>query len=117
MTQNRGLVLHVAYDDTDRILKAVRSAKNARKALGDDVVIDIIAQNASVKGALKTDPNADEIASMLAELPGVTIHLCRMAVEGNGIDEADLIDGVEVTPTASAFAAQRQFDGYAYVRV
>lgn len=117
MTDTRGIVLHVAYDETERLLKAAHSASNAIKVLGDDVVVDIIAQNRSVMGALKSDPNATEIASILAERPTVTIHLCRMAVEGNGMDEADLIDGVQVTPTASAFAAQRQFEGFAYVRV
>lgn len=117
MTQNRGIVLHVAYDEPERILKAMHSARNALNVLGTDVVIDIIAQGGSVTGAAKSAAAADEIATMLNELPSVTIHLCGMAVEGTGTNESDLIDGVRIAPTATAFAAQRQFEGYAYVRV
>lgn len=112
----RGIVYHIADNDPARILMATASARNAIAALGDDVRVDILAQGGSVTGATKSAAQAAELDAALKELPTVEVWLCSLAARGNGITEADLIDGAHLAATATAHAAQRQFEGWAYVR-
>ncbi|MGO1543981.1 MAG: DsrE family protein [Gulosibacter sp.] len=112
----RGFVYHVADDNPARILMATASARNAIAALGEDVRVDILAQGGAVRGATKQSAEADKLKAALAELPTVQVWLCSLAAQGNGITEDDLLDGVHLAATATAHAAQRQFEGWAYIR-
>lgn len=112
----RGFVYHVADNDPARILMATASARNAIAALGDDVRVDILAQGGAVTGATKSAAHAADLAAALEELPTVQVWLCSLAARGNGITEDDLLENVHLAATATAHAAQRQFEGWAYIR-
>ena len=115
-TRDRKIVFHVSHEDPARLLAAVASSELILKHVGDDVVIDIIAQSSSVAGSVRSAEGGEELEQRLAGLPTVTMYLCEMAVDGNNVDRSQIVDGIEITPSASAFVAQRQFDGFAYIR-
>lgn len=112
----RGLVIHINSDDPARLFGAYQSAANAMKVLGDDVQVDIVAQGACIIGATLSYAGSSELENALADNPNVNIHLCSLAVRARELAKADFIGDTHFTPTATAHCAQRQFEGWAYVR-
>ena len=113
MNDVASLVLHVpAAGD---LMAVIRSVDNLRRELGDQVVIEVVAHGPGLEVLLAESAVAAQVADRLAA--GVAFTGCQNTLNGRGLTSADLVPGVAVAGSGLAHAAQRQWQGYAYVRL
>lgn len=111
-----GLVIHSAGPlEADNLAGILRSAANARAALGRDAAIEVVIQGPGVKLLAAGSPASEAIAG--AEEPRVGILACGNSLRSAGMDTADLAPGVEMVPAAIAHLTRRQWAGWAYARL
>ena len=112
----RGLLIHsVGPSGQDAFAAVLRSAANARAALGDATAIEVVVQGPGVlllaAGSLAKDAIDD------ARLRDVHLLACGNSMRSAGLEEADLAPGVGSVPAAIAHLARRQWDGWSYARL
>ena len=95
-----------------------RALSNVRNLLETDMVdMESIVLVANSKGIhLLTKEGAhypDEVQSLTDA--GVSFRVCANTMEGIGITESDLLDGVEVVPAGVGELTKLQTEGYAYI--
>ncbi|OMH27857.1 hypothetical protein BKD30_02370 [Tersicoccus phoenicis] len=93
----------------------LRSAANARAALGLEAGIEVVVQGPGVKLLAQNSPAAE--ASTNAGQLGVDILACGNSMRSAGMGDKDLAPGVGTVPAAIAHLAQRQWEGWAYARL
>ncbi|PSP73259.1 hypothetical protein BRC86_10245 [Halobacteriales archaeon QS_3_64_16] len=92
---------------------------NVRNLLADETLAHeavALVVNGGGIGLLREDsPQCEGIEALAAE--GVTLKSCRNTLEGGDIDEADLLDGVEIVPSGIGEVARLQSEeNYAYFK-
>jgi len=115
----RHLLLH-AYGDphSSAVVTAIRAAHNARAAFPEpeNVTIHIVVQGGAVQQLLPQPGDPDNFSAITAD--GTTeILACENSLHGSNLTPSDLADGVTTTPAAVAYLAQKQWDGWAYIRL
>ena len=111
-----GLLIHSAGPlEKDALAGILRSATNARAALGQGAGIEVVVQGPGVKLLATNSPAAEAITSA-GELR-VGILTCGNSMRSAGMDNKDLAPGVGAVPAAIAHLARRQWDGWAYARL
>ncbi|WP_207597803.1 DsrE family protein [Arthrobacter sp. D5-1] len=111
-----GLLIHSAGPlEQDALAGVLRSAANARAALGQGPGIEVVIQGPGVKLLAKSSP-ATEAITNAGELD-VGILACGNSMRSAGMEDIDLAPGVGTVPAAIAHLAWRQWDGWAYVRL
>lgn len=109
-----GLILHVQGPTLDSLAGSIRIAANARTEL-PDIPIEIVLQGALVAAAtVNVMPQA-----LLATAQGVRVEIkvCANSLRSQDIDVSDLAEGIGVVPAAVSHLAERQWQGWAYVRI
>ena len=108
-------VLHLISGDGD---EQETTFKIARNLLDDESgSIDEVAVVAQADGieAVTTDGEyGDRVRSLLDD--GVSFKGCSNTLEALGLDEADLVDGVETVPEGAVEVTRLENEGYAYMR-
>ena len=79
------------------------------------VVIELLLNGEAVRAAAAAAPEAAGCRELLRE-EGVEIAVCNNALRKNGIAAEELTEGVRVVPAGVVELAERQFQGYAYIR-
>lgn len=111
-----GLLIHSAGPlGQDALTGILRSAANARAALGQGADIEGIVQGPGVK-LLPTNSPATEAITSAGQLH-VDILACSNSMRSAAMEDKDLAPGVGTVPAAIAHLARRQWDGWAYVRL
>lgn len=112
----RGLVTHSAGRLSDGALSGVlRSSQNAVASLGPEVPVEAIIQGPGVALLVKGSGSAEVISTAVAS--GVRVLACGNSLRSAGVPTDGLLPGVEVVPAAIVHLAERQWDGWAYVRL
>lgn len=115
----RGLVLHVLAPEPgteERVLRgAFRSAVNAQADLPSGTPLEIVVQGAAVVALEAGSPLAGDVAGL--ERAGVGILACSNSLVSAGLDAARLMGGIAVASSAIGQVTQRQWLGWAYVRL
>lgn len=112
----RGLLIHSAGPlEQDALAGILRSAANARAALGQGSGIEVVIQGPGVKLLAKSTSASDAIANA-AQLD-VGILACGNSMRSAGMEDKDLAPGVGMVPAAIAHLAERQWGGWAYARI
>ncbi|MGW6172569.1 DsrE family protein [Arthrobacter sp. NPDC055138] len=112
----RGLLIHSAGPhEQDALPGILRSAANARAALGPETEIEVLVQGPGVV-MLATGTPASEAIDNARKLD-VRILACGNSMRSAGLEDGDLALGVEAVPAAIAHLAQRQWTGWAYARL
>ncbi|MFT4471749.1 DsrE family protein [Arthrobacter sulfonylureivorans] len=112
----RGLLIHSAGQlERDALAGILRSAANARAELGPGVGIEVVIQGPGVTLLASNSPSAESISST-AQLD-VRILACGNSLRSAGLAAEDLAPAVDTVPAAIAHLAQRQWGGWAYVRL
>lgn len=111
---NKGMLLHVSGADAAGIQAGVRAARNARAHL-PAVEIEIVVQGpcvAFLRAGSVLEPE-------LAALPEQAVHVlaCGNSMRSAEVEADQLNRDVSTVPAAVGHLAERQFDGWAYVRV
>jgi uncharacterized protein len=111
-----GLLIHSAGPlEQDALAGILRSAANARSALGQETGIEVVIQGPGVK-LLATNSPATEAITNAGQLH-VNILACGNSMRSAGMEDKDLAPGVGTAPAAIAHLARRQWDGWAYARL
>jgi uncharacterized protein len=111
-----GLLIHSAGPlEEDALAGVLRSAANARAALGQGCGIEVVVQGPGVK-LLANNSAAAEAITNAGQLD-VGIFACGNSMRSAGMDDEDLAPGVGTVAAAIAHLAWRQWDGWAYARL
>lgn len=111
-----GLLIHSAGPlEQEALTGILRSAANARAALGQGAHIEVVIQGPGVK-LLATNTPATEAITNAGQLH-VDILACGNGMRSAGMEDQDLAPGVGTVPAAIAHLARRQWDGWAYARL
>lgn len=110
-----GVVMHAHGERGDAVLAALRSARNVRAEMAN-VPLEIVVQGGAVASVVTADGVYADALQAIAEVP-VAVALCHNSLVGAGLDDSDVPTGLVVVPAAAAHLAQRQWQGWAYVRL
>jgi uncharacterized protein len=111
-----GLLIHsVGPLEQEALTGILRSAANARAALGQGAHIEVVVQGPGVK-LLAADAFATEAITNPGQLH-VDILARGNSMRSAGMEDKDLAPGVGTVPAAIAHLARRQWDGWAYARL
>jgi hypothetical protein len=112
----RGLLIHAAGPlEHDALTGILRSAANARAALGAAAAIEVVVQGPGVR-LLAKGPALNDAVDDARKL-GVELLACGNSLRSAGLADSDLTAGVQTVPAAIAHLARRQWDGWAYARL
>lgn len=110
-----GVVLHAQGELRDVVQSALRAAFNLRTALAD-AGVEIVVQGGAA-GLVVTDEDVSaEVLRTMREVRA-DVALCHNSLISLGLGQALVPPGVLVVPAAVAHLAQRQWQGWAYVRL
>jgi len=111
-------------NEIDRANAALRNIGNHLKATGtpieDKIDLAVVSHSSGVymllEGATNSkgqlyEPKIQELMSK-----GVEFLQCRNTLRGKGIKKKDLVDGVKIVPSGVAEIAEKQRNGYAFVK-
>lgn len=107
-------VIHV--DESEKWPMAQGNARNLVaycQERGLDWTVEIVVNGGAV--VLLTSSSSVRGLEELLTL-GVVVAACNNALQGNGIDPADLCPGVTVVPAGVVELVRRQGEGYAYIK-
>ncbi|MET4901678.1 DsrE family protein [Paenarthrobacter sp. CC6] len=111
-----GLLIHSAGPlEQEALTGILRSAANARAALGQGAHIEVVIQGPGVKLLAANTPATEAITN--AGQLHVDILACGNSMRSAGMEDQDLAPGVGTVPAAIAHLARRQWDGWAYARL
>lgn len=108
-------VLHLVSGDED---EQETTFKIARNLLDDESgsidEVAVVAQAAGIEALTSDGEYRDHVQSLLED--GVSFKGCSNTLEALGLEEADLVDGVETVPEGAVEVTRLQDEGYAYLR-
>ena len=78
-------------------------------------MIEVLANSAAVEGYALSSPEHETAMKTLSE-EGIRFAACGNALKGTGLTKADIFDFVTVVPAEVVELAERQAEGYAYIR-
>ena len=113
------ILFHI--DDTSRWMVLMSSVKNTVKygeETGEKIGIEIVANSDAVEFLLpeiaEKKKLEEDFKTLLAK--GVKIVACKNALIAHGIEDEQLIPGIEVVRASMIELAEKQNEGYAYIR-
>ncbi len=109
------LVIHVHGAHPGTVTAGLRTARNARTAL-PDTPIEVVVQGGAVAELTSTAELATAITAAHSD-HGIEVLACANSLRAVGIAAQDLTAGVTTVPVAVTHLAQRQWAGWAYVRL
>lgn len=110
-----GLVIHVSGGERETFSAALRYASNFVAASDGSRPVDVVVNGAALDLLLAPC----ELRAQVSELHQgglVLFSACANTMAARGITAADLHPVAEVVPAAVTHLAQRQWDGWAYLR-
>ena len=78
-------------------------------------MIEVLANSAAVEGYALSSPEHETAMKTLSE-EGLRFAACGNALKGTGLTKDDIFDFVTVVPAGVVELAERQAEGYAYIR-
>jgi intracellular sulfur oxidation DsrE/DsrF family protein len=97
------------------LASVLRSSANARAALEPGAAIEVVVQVPGVCLLTADSPVGDAITH--SQHLNVEILGCANSLRSAGLDAEDFAAGVGIVPAAVAHLAERQWQGWAYVRL
>lgn len=111
-----GLVVHGFGPDSGTWLAGLlRSAGNARRALGPERAVEVVVQGLGVR--LLRAGIGDQSALDGALSADIHVLACENSMTRAGVQKDELHRGVETVDAAVAHLARRQWENWAYVRL
>ena len=111
-------------NEIDRANAALRNIGNHLAATGTPmegkIDLDVVSHSSGVYMLLKGATNskgelyAPKVKSLMTK--GVDFLQCRNTLQGKGLKKSDLINGVEIVPSGVAELAEKQRNGFAFIK-
>lgn len=113
--QGPGLLIHAAGPlEPNTLAGVLRSSANARAALKPGAAIEVVVQGPGVR-LLTADSPVGEAIIHTRQLD-VEVLACANSMRSAGLEAENLAIGISIVPAAVAHLAERQWQGWAYVR-
>lgn len=112
---NQCVVIQLREDADDAIFSATRAAKNLLAEI-PDATVELVVQGGAVSGLTRGADQAGKLREILTGMPQLIVVACANALAAHDVTEADLAEGIQVTPAGVAHVARRQWEGWAYLR-
>jgi uncharacterized protein len=110
-----GLLIHAAGRlEPNTLAGILRSSANARAALTPGTAIEVVVQGPGVR-LLAADSRVGDAITHSQHL-NVEILACANSLRSAGLDAEELAAGISAVPAAVAHLAERQYQGWSYVR-
>ncbi|NVM98050.1 DsrE family protein [Arthrobacter sp. SDTb3-6] len=110
----RGLLMHGFGVGAENVAGVFRSALNAAAGLpGAD--IEIVIQGPAVAALVSGGALAGPVGEALQR--GIAVRACENSMRSATVDAAGLAPGILPVPSAVVHLAQRQWEGWAYIRL
>ncbi len=104
--------MHIPH--ADHLAAILRNVSNLRAALDPDDKIDVVTHGPGLDLLLETTEHAATVTDLIRQ--GVQFSACRNTLASRALTAADLVPGATLIDSAVGHLAQRQWDGYAYLR-
>lgn len=113
------ILFHVDQEDRwgvclGNIYNTLKYYEDKEEAIRLEVVVNAVAVRELSKTGAADAGLLDEMSEYIRR--GVRIVACRNALTGQNIKDEDLVEGVEVVPAAIIEMAEKQNEGWAYIR-
>ena len=108
-------VFHLITGDPDQQKTALTIAENLTE--DDSVEMDdiaVVAQADGIEPLTAGGTHSETVESLLET--GISFKACGNTLDMEGLDESDLVDGVETVPSGAGELTRLQDDGYSYIR-
>lgn len=110
-----GLLIHAAGPlEPNTLAGVLRSSANARAALNPGAAIEAVVQGPGVHLLTADSPISEAIIH--TQQLDVEILACANSMNSASLEAEDLTAGIGTVPAAVAHLAERQWQGWAYVR-
>lgn len=76
--------------------------------------VAVVAQADGIRAVAADGDHDQQVRSLLDE--GVPFAACSNTLDGKGMDESDLVAGVETVPAGAVEVTRLQQEGYGYIR-
>lgn len=110
------LLIHANGNTPELLAAALRSARNTSTTLGPDADIHVVAQGPLVRSLIAGSPLSADITETLQNA-NIHVHACENSMNGAGVNPTELLQNVRTVPSAVAYLAQRQWEGWAYISI
>ena len=110
------LLIHAHGNTAELLAAALRSARNTSTALASTAEIHIVAQGPLVRLLTGGSPLSTDVAETL-ENANIHVHACENSMNGAGVTRTELLQKVCTVPSAVAYLAERQWEGWAYISI
>ncbi|MEF8793334.1 DsrE family protein [Thiohalorhabdus sp.] len=111
-------------NEIDRANGALRNVGNHLEATGTplegNIDLAVVSHSSGVYMLLEGATNSKgelyepKVQDLMSK--GVAFLQCRKTLQGKGLKKSDLVDGVEIVPSGVGEVAEKQRNGYAYVK-
>lgn len=108
-------VVHlISGDETEQetALAIVENLLDDESGSIDDVAV--VAQSEGIEAVTADGDHAERVRSLIDD--GVSFKGCSNTLETMGLDESDLVDGIETVPEGAVEVTRLENEGYAYLR-
>ena len=113
------VVVHCDGPDAVSVIEiGLRAATNLVRSLGPDAAIDLVVIGPAVV-YLVTGSGYDGRVAELSTEGGTAVQIiaCRNSMQSAGVRSNELVAGVRTTACGVAYLAERQWEGWAYLRL
>lgn len=108
-------VVHIVSDDETEQETALNIARNLLEDESDRIDdVAIVAQAHGITAVTSEGDYEEKVQSLLDD--GVPFSACSNTLDALGLDESELIEGVETVPEGAVEVTRLQDEGYAYIR-
>jgi len=115
MTDYR-VLFHLDEPSKGRAEQVLRNIENLLADLGEENVrVELVANGGGVKAFVRGSDTDETLINTLAQ-KGVRFVACAHSLEALDIDQASLLDPIEVVPAGVGELVRRQAEGWAYIR-
>ncbi|MFC5503095.1 hypothetical protein ACFPJ4_12670 [Lysinimonas soli] len=111
--ETKHVIVHVYGRDTDDVASGAHISRRLGELL-PDADVHYVVQGPAVEGLTVAGTRRLGIDTVL---DGVQVHACAHSMKTAGLDPAELRDGVTTVPAAAVYLAERQWEGWAYIRI
>lgn len=110
----RSLVHVVSGDETERET-ALNIARNLLEDESGDIDdVAVVAQAGGIEAVTSGGDLEEKVQSLLDD--GVSFRACSNTLDAMGLEESDLLEGIETVPEGAVEVTRLQNEGYAYMR-
>lgn len=110
------IVFHLSTDNSDKVSELIGNVKNLMvdKTVETDSIHIVI--NADGINTILKERSSSEYLKALSE-EGAIIKACSNSIEGQEIDEKELIDDITVVSSGVGELVKLQDQGFSYIRI